>query len=64
MTRSMPCRRSAFNDRARSVAVLAGQWEVCQHSDFTGRCVFLRYDVPDLAWYGHGRRDLIGASCV
>lgn len=41
-----------FNDRARSIAVLAGQWEVCQHSDFTGRCVFLRYDVPDLAWYG------------
>jgi hypothetical protein len=41
-----------FNDRTRSVAVLAGQWEVCQHSDFTGRCVFLRYDVPDLAWYG------------
>ncbi|MGB2178268.1 MAG: beta/gamma crystallin-related protein, partial [Hyphomonas sp.] len=41
-----------FNDRARSIAVLSGQWEVCQHSDFTGRCVFLRYDVPDLAWYG------------
>ena len=41
-----------FNDRARSIAVLSGQWEVCQHSDFTGRCVFLRYDVPDLAWFG------------
>lgn len=41
-----------FNDRARSIAVLSGQWEVCQHSNFTGRCVFLRYDVPDLAWYG------------
>jgi len=41
-----------FNDRARSVAVLSGQWEVCEHRDFTGRCVFLRYDVPDLAWFG------------
>ncbi|MEZ5946097.1 MAG: beta/gamma crystallin-related protein [Hyphomonas sp.] len=46
----------AFNDRARSVAVLAGQWEVCEHSDFTGRCVFLRYDVQDLGWFGLERR--------
>ena len=45
-----------FNDRASSVAVLSGQWEVCEHSDFTGRCVFLRYDVPDLAWYGLSNR--------
>lgn len=45
----------AFNDRARSVAVLAGQWEVCENSDFTGRCVFLRYDVPDLGWFGMNR---------
>ena len=44
-----------FNDRARSVAVLSGQWEVCEHSDFTGRCVFLRYDVPDLGWFGLSR---------
>lgn len=41
----------AFNDRARSVAVLAGQWELCEHSDFTGRCVFIREDVPDLGWF-------------
>lgn len=45
----------AFNDRARSVAVLGGQWEVCEHSDFTGRCLFLRYDVPDLGWFGMER---------
>lgn len=38
----------AFNDRARSVAVLAGAWEVCEHSNFTGRCVYLRQDVSDL----------------
>lgn len=40
-----------FNDRARSVAVLSGAWEICEHSDFTGRCVFLREDVPDLRYY-------------
>lgn len=38
----------AFNDRARSVAVLEGAWEVCEHSNFTGRCVYLRQDVSDL----------------
>ncbi len=42
----------AFNDRARSVAVLAGQWELCEHRDFTGRCMFIREDVADLRWYG------------
>lgn len=41
----------AFNDRARSVAVLAGQWELCEHADFTGRCVFIREDVADLGWF-------------
>ncbi|KCZ46187.1 beta/gamma crystallin-related protein [Hyphomonas pacifica] len=41
-----------FNDRARSVAVLSGAWELCEHSDFTGRCVFIRHDVADLDWYG------------
>lgn len=41
----------AFNDRPRSVAVLAGQWELCEHADFTGRCVFIREDVPDLGWF-------------
>ena len=41
-----------FNDRARSVAVLSGAWELCEHSDFTGRCVFVRGDVQDLGWYG------------
>lgn len=41
-----------FNDRACSVAVLSGAWELCEHSDFTGRCVFVRGDVQDLGWYG------------
>lgn len=42
----------AYNDRARSVAVLAGQWELCEHHNFTGRCVFVREDVSDLGWFG------------
>lgn len=42
----------AFNDRARSAAVLAGQWELCEHANFTGRCVFIREDVADLSWFG------------
>ncbi|MBU4568370.1 MAG: beta/gamma crystallin family protein, partial [Alphaproteobacteria bacterium] len=41
-----------FNDRPRSVAVFAGQWELCEHKDFTGRCVFIREDVSDLGWFG------------
>ncbi|PKP81297.1 MAG: hypothetical protein CVT79_11605 [Alphaproteobacteria bacterium HGW-Alphaproteobacteria-18] len=46
----------AFNDRARSVAVLAGQWELCEHANFTGRCVFVREDVADLGWFGLNSR--------
>lgn len=46
----------AFNDRARSVAVLAGQWELCEHVNFTGRCVFITEDVADLGWFGLGGR--------
>lgn len=41
-----------FNDVPRSVAVLSGAWELCEHADFTGRCVFVRDDIPDLGWYG------------
>jgi uncharacterized protein YcfJ len=31
-----------FNDRASSVVVQRGQWEVCEDADFRGRCVVLR----------------------
>lgn len=41
-----------FNDQTRSVAVFAGQWELCEHKDFTGRCVFITEDVDDLGWFG------------
>lgn len=33
---------SGFNDRASSVIVDRGRWEVCQHARFEGRCVILR----------------------
>lgn len=42
----------SFNDDTRSVAVFAGQWELCEHKNFTGRCVFVTEDVSDLGWFG------------
>jgi hypothetical protein len=42
-----------FNDRASSVEVLGGRWEVCEDARFSGRCVVLvpgRY--PSLAAMG------------
>ena len=41
-----------FNDDARSIGVISGVWEVCEHADFTGRCVLVRHDIPDLDWFG------------
>jgi uncharacterized protein YcfJ len=34
--------RFGFNDRARSVIVDSGRWEVCEDNRFEGRCVVLR----------------------
>ena len=34
--------RAGFNDRASSVVVDKGRWEVCEHARFQGRCVVLR----------------------
>ena len=34
--------RLGFNDRASSVQVLGGRWEVCEDANFSGRCVVLR----------------------
>ena len=33
--------RTGFNDRASSVAVDQGRWEVCEHAEFQGQCVVL-----------------------
>lgn len=35
-------RNSGFNDRASSVVVQGGNWEVCENTQFGGRCVVLR----------------------
>jgi uncharacterized protein YcfJ len=34
--------RTGFNDRASSVVVDRGRWEVCEHARFEGRCAVLR----------------------
>ena len=34
--------RFGFNDRASSVVVLGARWELCEHVNYTGRCVILR----------------------
>jgi uncharacterized protein YcfJ len=34
--------RYGFNDRASSLIVQGGQWEVCEHQDFQGHCATLR----------------------
>src|SRR5437763_588646 len=34
--------RFGFNDRASSVVVDRGRWEVCEDARFEGRCVILR----------------------
>jgi uncharacterized protein YcfJ len=45
--------RYGFNDRASSVMVLGGRWEVCEDVRFDGRCVVLRPGrYPSLAAMG------------
>ncbi len=34
--------KTGFNDRASSVVVERGRWEVCEHAHFQGNCVVLR----------------------
>lgn len=38
----MDLRRHGFNDRASSVVVRSGRWEICEDADFRGRCTVLR----------------------
>ena len=45
--------RYGFNDRASSVEVVSGRWEVCESIRFTGRCMVLRPGrYPSLAAMG------------
>src|SRR5689334_19306450 len=34
--------RAGFNDRASSLVIEHGRWEVCEHNRFEGRCIVLR----------------------
>ncbi len=46
-------RRSGFNDRATSIVVTGGRWEVCADADFRGPCTVLRPgQYPSLARLG------------
>ncbi len=42
---------SDLDQRARSVTIGRGVWEICDGRDFTGRCVTLNRSVPDLRVY-------------
>jgi len=49
--------RTGFNDRASSAIVERGSWEVCEDSEFRGRCIVLRPgQYPSLASMGLGNR--------
>jgi len=50
---------TGFNDRASSVVVDRGRWEVCEDARFQGRCVVLRPSGGLLETRGHecGRGD-------
>ena len=41
-------RDASFNDKASSVRVLGGAWEVCEDADFGGRCQVLDGDIANL----------------
>ena len=49
--------RFGFNDRASSVVVARGRWEVCEDARFNGNCIVLRPGrYPSLAAMGLGDR--------
>ena len=49
--------RSGFNDRAASVIIQRGRWEVCEDAYFRGRCVTLSQgQYPSLGGIGMGGR--------
>ena len=49
--------RIGFNDRASSVVVTRGRWEVCEDAGFRGRCTILSPgNYPSLAPLGFNNR--------
>ncbi len=47
---------SGFSNRAQSVTIGRGVWELCEGRNFSGRCVTLEQSVPDLNAYGMRNR--------
>jgi hypothetical protein len=47
---------SGVTNRAESVHVSGGSWELCDRSSFGGRCVVVSGNVPDLSSIGLGNR--------
>lgn len=41
-----------FNDRAQSVQINRGVWQLCENANFGGRCITLDRSVADLGRYG------------
>lgn len=41
-----------FNDRASSVRIDRGAWELCEHSGYRGYCIVVDHDIYDLRDYG------------
>jgi uncharacterized protein YcfJ len=49
--------RLGFNDRASSIIVERGDWQVCENADFRGSCIVLRPgQYPSLASFGMNNR--------
>jgi hypothetical protein len=48
--------QTGFNDRASSVVVDRGRWEVCEDARFQGRCVVLRRGLRSLRGMGMENR--------
>ncbi len=47
---------SDFGNRASSLSVSRGSWEICDRPDFRGRCVVVSGEVPSLREYGMQNR--------
>jgi len=43
-----------MNDRALSIHVRGGRWELCRDANYRGRCVFVTSSVSDLRRLGLG----------
>ncbi|MEO8481466.1 MAG: beta/gamma crystallin-related protein [Acidobacteriota bacterium] len=51
-----PTLRWTNNNTAGSLRVVSGRWEICDEVRFSGRCVTVTQDVPDLARFGWNNR--------